>query len=335
MYVRGPGVPQGSISALPTTHLDITATILELAGAAHAPHTPSNLDGLSFAAALGSSSAAAQLRKEPEKWRAFSYSEFFGGDITWWNVRTVNSTHKFSVHYWCTGETEVFDLLTDPLQMHNLAGQSEFGHRAVAQVLPNALALSSCAHDSCWRPQPPSLPHLSSNQTYLDCYHVSHSVKHPEWPQGSVSHVGVDHDFKGWSCIPDPQKANTTLVIQVKIDGVLAMALETNISRPGLRNKTPCGGAAERHGFAGWVPEKAWAGKHTFSVFAVNPAPNAKSENATLIQLGATQALCNGVTCGPDNYQTDGALHPTDSGTVAPNDDISSWAAIRFMEMTL
>ena len=37
-------------------------------------------------------------------------------------MRTVNSTHKFSVHYWCTGETEVFDLLTDPLQMHNLAG---------------------------------------------------------------------------------------------------------------------------------------------------------------------------------------------------------------------
>ena len=71
--------------------------------------------------------------------------------------------------------------------------------------------------------------------------------------------MGVDHDFKGWSCIPDPQKANTTLVIKVKIDGVLAMALETNISRPGLRNKTPCGGAAERGPAILWLEEAAAA----------------------------------------------------------------------------
>jgi len=117
MYVRGPGVPQGVISKLPTTHLDITATILELTGTIDGPATPSNLDGLSFAPALKDTAAAAKLRDTPELWRDFSFSEFFMNDVTWWNVRTVNSTHKFSFHYWCQGVPEVFNLLEDPLQV--------------------------------------------------------------------------------------------------------------------------------------------------------------------------------------------------------------------------
>ena len=111
MYVRGPGVPQGVISKLPTTHLDITATILELTGTTNGPATPTNLDGLSFASALQDTPAASKLRDMPELWREFSFSEFFMNDVTWWNVRTVNSTHKFSFHYWCQGVSEVFNLL--------------------------------------------------------------------------------------------------------------------------------------------------------------------------------------------------------------------------------
>ena len=100
MYVRGPGVAVGTQSLLPTTHLDITVTVLEIAGAVTGPHTPANLDGLSFASALAPTPTAAKLRAHPEEWRSFSFSEFFANEITWWNVRTVNSTHKFSVHYW-------------------------------------------------------------------------------------------------------------------------------------------------------------------------------------------------------------------------------------------
>ena len=209
MYIRGPGVPKGVVSKLPTTHLDITATIIELVGAAGLPTTPKDLDGKSFAAALTDTTTAANLRRTPELWRAFSFSEFFAGETTWWNVRTVNSTHKFSLHYWCTGETEVFDLLTDPLQLHNLAGTpSQLGVAAVGEVLPMALALSSCAHTSCVAPEPKALPPLAPNQTHLECYTVSKAPQHPEWPEGSVSTVGVNHYFSGWSCVPDPAKAN-------------------------------------------------------------------------------------------------------------------------------
>ena len=94
MYVRGPGVPQGAISKLPTTHLDITATILDLTGTMDGPATPSNLDGQSFAPALRDTAAASKLRDMPELWRDFSFSEFFMDNVTWWNVRTVNSTHS-------------------------------------------------------------------------------------------------------------------------------------------------------------------------------------------------------------------------------------------------
>ena len=59
MYVRGPGVLAGRVLPHPTNHLDITATFVELAGAAE--HAPDNLDGQSFAAELGDSATPASL----------------------------------------------------------------------------------------------------------------------------------------------------------------------------------------------------------------------------------------------------------------------------------
>ncbi len=316
MYIRGPGVPAGVVSKLPTTHLDITATIIELTGAARLPTTPKDLDGKSFAATLLDNAVAANLRDTPELWRAFSFSEFFAGETTWWNVRTVNSTHKFSVHYWCTGETEVFDLLTDPLQLHNLAGTtSQFGTVAAAEVLPMALALSSCAHTSCLEPVPKALPPLPPNRTHLECYSISKAPQHPEWPEGSVSTVGINHYFSGWSCIPDPLKQNQTVAIHVFIDSQLSEVLEANLTRPDLDGKTPCGTGP--HGFIGRLPEAAWKGQHTLTVFALNLASNAKSSNATLIQLGGQDKLCNGVSCGPEK------------------DDISRWSQEQLMRAIL
>ena len=98
MYVRGPGVPQGVISKLPTTHLDITATILELTGTTDGPATPSNLDGLSFAPALKDTAAASKLRDTPELWRDFSFSEFFMNDVTWckWWESELHSSKSVS-----------------------------------------------------------------------------------------------------------------------------------------------------------------------------------------------------------------------------------------------
>ena len=299
MYVRGPGVPAGVVSKLPTTHLDITVTIVALMGASHAPATPRDLDGLSFAAALADTPAASQLRATPEAWRDFSFSEFFMNDCTWWNVRTVNSTHKFSFHYWCTGEAEVFDLLKDPLQLTNLApgGEAspgtELGRLAVAEMLPKAIALSSCSHAGCWTPEPKPVPALAPNMTHLPCYTVRKLAKHPMWPIGNLGKVGATHRFQGWACIPYASKVNETVVVHIKVDNVLDKVIDANISRPDLKGG-PCMGGNLHHGFTGSVPASAMEGKHTLTAFAVNTAPNAKRE--PMVLLGEDK-LCDGVSC--------------------------------------
>ncbi len=152
MYVAGPGVPQNVTMPYPTTHLDITATLVELAGAQE--QAPKNLDGLSFAGAL-----KPEPDFTPDEWRQFSFSEFFADIGTWWNVRVHNSTHTFSYHWWCTNETEVFDNIKDPLQLENQAEWgtfegTEFGRRVEAEFFPIATALGECSGDSCRNPVP-------------------------------------------------------------------------------------------------------------------------------------------------------------------------------------
>ena len=97
--MRGPGVLSGRVLPHPTTHLDITATIVELAHAA-APTEPP-LDGLSFASELGVDTTPSELA---DKWRQHSFSEFFGNTNTWQLVRVVNSTHEFSYMWWYVHE---------------------------------------------------------------------------------------------------------------------------------------------------------------------------------------------------------------------------------------
>ena len=81
MYIMGPGVPQGEIRYHPTNHLDITATIVALAGAGDHVPTSHPLDGLSFADALTDTPPTI------EAWRAYSFSEFYVNDNTWWAIR--------------------------------------------------------------------------------------------------------------------------------------------------------------------------------------------------------------------------------------------------------
>jgi N-acetylglucosamine-6-sulfatase len=99
-YIAGPGVPAGAVRLHQTTHLDITATVVELAGAQGA--APKDLDGLSFAPALPDNGPA------PGAWRGYSFTEFFGGNNTWWNVRVVNTTHAFTFHWWWVHSRELF-----------------------------------------------------------------------------------------------------------------------------------------------------------------------------------------------------------------------------------
>ena len=124
---------------------------MDLAGA----QAPPNLDGKSFKAALGSSPPSVN------DWRAYSDSEFYVDGNTWMTVRHINeSSHNadFKMTWWCSNQSEVFDLVADPWELTNLAGSAPtaFGEQIVKAWLPLAYAMSQCSGASCHAPQPPA-----------------------------------------------------------------------------------------------------------------------------------------------------------------------------------
>jgi len=170
-YIRGPGIPDDTTLLHPTNHLDITATLVELTGAQ--PVGPA-LDGKSFASALTSNPIP------PEKWRNFSFSEYFQNFDTWWKIRWALSdgslTQNTAFHWWCTDQGEVFDLASDPWELTNLVRVTERGNAIRDKSLPLAVFLGSCSGPTCSTPTPvtpiPPIP--------LQCRLVESSLSEPK-----------------------------------------------------------------------------------------------------------------------------------------------------------
>ena len=142
LYIRGPGIPANTTLLHPTNHLDITATVVELAGAT--PVGPP-LDGKSFAGAL----TAAPV--PPEQWRTFSFTEHFGNANTWWHLRRPLAGDRTEFTHWCGGgDEEVFDMDADPWELRNVADGA--GAALAKRELPLAATLGSCSGASCWAP---------------------------------------------------------------------------------------------------------------------------------------------------------------------------------------
>ena len=147
MYIAGPGIAAGSTLLYPTNHLDITATIVELAGAVA---TGPPLDGKSFAAALGPSPPP------PAQWRDFSFTEHFENALTWQLIRRPlggGGAPRSKFMQWCDNTQEVFDLDADPWELSNIV-QSASGSALAAQELPLAVSLGECSGEACSAPQP-------------------------------------------------------------------------------------------------------------------------------------------------------------------------------------
>lgn len=143
MYVRGPGVPAGLVRPHPTNHLDITATIADLAGATS--YSPHPLDGQSFAAALTDAPPALSA------WRDFSFSEFYVKQNTWRNIRQLGADGKplWAFHLWCTNQTEVYHEAVDPWQMNNLGTDDAFGKRIIGRYTSATEKLGTCVGAAC------------------------------------------------------------------------------------------------------------------------------------------------------------------------------------------
>lgn len=82
--MTGPGVGRNQVRKHPTNHIDITATIVELASAVD--HVAIPLDGLSFVSALDANAPSFT------EWRTYSFTEFYVKNNTWWSMRHLNET---------------------------------------------------------------------------------------------------------------------------------------------------------------------------------------------------------------------------------------------------
>jgi len=91
-------------------------------------------------------------RRSGDAWRQFSFSEFFANNNMWQTVRVLNSTHHFKVHQWCTAQHEVFDILTDPFELTNIATTAR-GQALARESLPMAKRLGKCSGNSCRHPE--------------------------------------------------------------------------------------------------------------------------------------------------------------------------------------
>jgi len=113
--VRWPaGIKAGTVSRAMALNVDFAPTFLEAAGLA----VPSDMQGRSLVPILKGQS--------PPDWRQSMYYRYYHdpGDHNTrahYGVRTM--THKL-ISFWKSGQWELFDLVNDPAELHNLYGQS-------------------------------------------------------------------------------------------------------------------------------------------------------------------------------------------------------------------
>ncbi|KAH7171229.1 arylsulfatase [Dactylonectria macrodidyma] len=160
--VRGPGVPQGEISRLPGTHLDLAPTFLDIA-CVDKEDLPVFLDGRSLLQDWyhPHNSTGSEHRDliNIEFW-GHSVVEAPGqrgdGNNSYKALRVVGEDSAWLFTRWCTGETELYNTLTDPFEVDNLAHKlnspSNHTRRLIHRLNALLLVTKSCERDHCRNP---------------------------------------------------------------------------------------------------------------------------------------------------------------------------------------
>lgn len=135
LIIRGPGIAAGHTANVVSTHADLSPTILHLAGldprpdfdGSAIPLTKSDLRDVEESAERGEHvSIEFWGQGIPEGKYGFSLDDGklvgWGTNNTYKALRIINPTHGYNIYYsvWCTNEHELYNLTSDPGQLHNL-----------------------------------------------------------------------------------------------------------------------------------------------------------------------------------------------------------------------
>ncbi|GLA28566.1 Arylsulphatase [Aspergillus phoenicis ATCC 13157] len=170
MFVRGPGVPKGVEVSAVTTHIDLAPTILDIVGG----EAEGELDGVAIPLTREEIHAAdadggRHEHVNVEYWGLAGFEGAFGRDENGGPATFINNTYKalrlispdFNLYYsvWCSGEHELYDLTTDPYQLHNLypnLAASKIGSYSAVKISTRLdallMVLKSCKGDTCIQP---------------------------------------------------------------------------------------------------------------------------------------------------------------------------------------
>lgn len=163
LVVRGPGVPEGQESSLPSTHVDLPPTILDLARLPRSQWPPF-FDGRSLASDWmnplsvepGQNEGNGREMVNIEFW-GVTVEEVVGGvqqpDNSYKTIRVVGENLSWYFSVWCTNEMELYNTTADPFELHNLANSTDPAVQRVKSRLNAMLLLTkSCTEDSCRDP---------------------------------------------------------------------------------------------------------------------------------------------------------------------------------------
>jgi hypothetical protein len=151
LVIRPPHKHARGLRVLPTSHVDLTRTIVDIAEATeHAPlHA---LDGKSFIEALDRDVAL-------DDWRRWSFSEMFeASGKTWRNIRYIgdDGNAAWNLALWCRGKVEIYHMgAGDEAQLINTFAAEEgtrtkeWSDHIAKHWMPIINGMGSCSGRSC------------------------------------------------------------------------------------------------------------------------------------------------------------------------------------------
>ncbi|KAI0552598.1 arylsulfatase [Xylaria curta] len=166
--VRGPGVPANVTSDIPSLHIDLAPTFLNIAGVPEADwpvfldgrsvlpqwHDPKSSSAAGAAAGQGNSKESINI----EYWGRAGIEAPSAGKLgspfdstTYKTIRLLGTQQSWVYTVWCSGEKELYNTAEDPYELVNLA-QNTNSTRLISRLNALLMVTKSCEQNSCRDP---------------------------------------------------------------------------------------------------------------------------------------------------------------------------------------